>query len=94
MEVVRHSCDQSTATASGSSAFTPRTHADDGRFSVGIEVDDLHPRVHAAVGAACAGGGNLGSGDRGQRGLERILHRAAAGLRLPAEEAAAVVFES
>jgi len=50
--------------------------------------------VHAAVGAARGGGGNLDSGNRGERGLKRILERAAAGLRLPAQEATAVVLQS
>jgi hypothetical protein len=56
-------------------------------------VDDLDARVHAAICAARRRGGDRSAGDRGERGLERILHRAAAGLRLPAEKAAAVVLD-
>jgi hypothetical protein len=55
---------------------------------------DLETRMHAAVGAAGSGGGDLRIGDRGERSLKRILDRAAAGLRLPAEEATTVVLES
>jgi len=50
--------------------------------------------VHAAVGATRAGQLDRGSGDRGEGRLQRILDRAAAGLGLPAEEAAAVVLQS
>jgi hypothetical protein len=55
---------------------------------------DLLARVHAAIGPAGADHGQGFAGDRGKRGLEGVLHRAPAGLRLPAEKAAAVVFES
>jgi hypothetical protein len=50
--------------------------------------------MHAAIGAASSGGGDLRIGDRGERRLERILDSAAAGLRLPAEETTTVVLES
>jgi hypothetical protein len=50
--------------------------------------------MHAAIGAAGGGGGDLRIGDSPERSLERILHRAAAGLGLPAEEATTVVLES
>jgi hypothetical protein len=49
--------------------------------------------MDAAVGAARAGQGHRRAGDRAERLLERILDRAAARLRLPAEEAAAVVLD-
>jgi hypothetical protein len=49
--------------------------------------------MHAAIGAAGGRGRNLCTGNRSESRLERILNRAAAGLGLPAEEAAAVVFE-
>jgi hypothetical protein len=55
---------------------------------------DLRARMHAAVGAAGAGHGDRFTGDGGERLLEDILDRAAAGLRLPAEKAAAVVLQS
>jgi len=57
-------------------------------------VDDLEARVHAAIGAAGSRGGDWRIGNRGERRLERILDRAAAGLGLPAEEATAVVLQS
>jgi hypothetical protein len=47
-----------------------------------------------AVGPAGGGHAYRSGRDRGERALQRILHRAAARLGLPAEEAAAVVFES
>jgi hypothetical protein len=50
--------------------------------------------MHAAIGSSRGNGLNRGSRDRGERGLERILDRAAAGLRLPAEEATSVVLQS
>jgi len=50
--------------------------------------------MHAGIGAARGGGGDSGSGDGGERRLERVLYRAAAGLRLPAEKTAAVVLQS
>ena len=50
--------------------------------------------MHAAVGPARSGDADLRAGDGGERRLEGILHGAAAGLRLPAEKAAAVVFEA
>jgi hypothetical protein len=49
--------------------------------------------MHPAIGAAGSRGRDSCAGDRSERRLERILNRAAAGLGLPAEEAAAVVFE-
>jgi hypothetical protein len=50
--------------------------------------------MHAAIGAAGAGHADRLAGDLGERRLERVLHRAAAGLSLPAEKATAVVLES
>jgi hypothetical protein len=50
--------------------------------------------MDAAVGAAGGGGGDSCTGYCRERRLERILGRAAAGLRLPAEEATAVVLQS
>jgi hypothetical protein len=61
---------------------------------VGIEMDHLATGMHAPIGAACASGAYGGSGDRGERRLERVLHRAAARLCLPAEKATAVVLQS
>jgi hypothetical protein len=55
---------------------------------------DLLARMHAAIGPPGAGHGHGFAGDGGKRGLDGVLHRAPAGLRLPAEKAAAVVFES
>jgi hypothetical protein len=57
-------------------------------------VDDLEARMHAAVGAAGSRRRDLGIRDRGERRLEHILDRSAAGLGLPAEEATTVVLES
>jgi len=57
-------------------------------------VDDLAERVHAGVGAAGALRLHRVRRDLGQRGIHSVLHGAAAGLRLPAAEGAAVVFES
>jgi hypothetical protein len=50
--------------------------------------------MHAAIGAAGSGGGDLRIGNRGERRLERILDSAAAGLGLPAEKTTTVVLES
>jgi hypothetical protein len=50
--------------------------------------------MDAAIGAAGCGDIDLLAGNRRKRALEDILDRAAAGLGLPAEKAAAVVFES
>jgi hypothetical protein len=50
--------------------------------------------MHAAVGAARRGDADRLAGDRRERGLHRVLDGAAARLRLPAEEAAAVVFDA
>jgi hypothetical protein len=50
--------------------------------------------VDAAIGPARGRHADRLAGDPGQRLLERILHGAAARLRLPAEEAAAVVFDA
>ena len=57
-------------------------------------MDDLQTSVHAAIGAAGGRDGDLRIGNRGERRLERILDRPAAGLGLPAEEATTVVLES
>src|SRR4051812_16026066 len=61
---------------------------------VRIEVDDLRPGMHAAVGPARASHVDDLAGDLAKRGFKCILHSAAAGLRLPAEKAATVVLES
>jgi hypothetical protein len=50
--------------------------------------------MHAAIGAARRGHADGAAGDARQRGLQRVLNAAAARLRLPAEEAAAVVFDA
>ena len=57
-------------------------------------MDDLGPRVHAAVGASGGRHADRGTRNRRKRGLEGVLHRTAAGLGLPAEKAATVVFET
>jgi hypothetical protein len=57
-------------------------------------VHDLRPGVHAAIGPAGGGDADRIAGDRRERRLERILDGAAARLRLPAEKAAAVVFDA
>jgi hypothetical protein len=49
--------------------------------------------MDAAIGAPRGGGGHLCAGNRGEGRLKSILDGAAAGLGLPAEKAAAVVFE-
>jgi hypothetical protein len=57
-------------------------------------VHDLRPGVHAAIGPAGGGDADRIAGDRRKRRLERILDGTAARLRLPAEKAAAVVFDA
>jgi hypothetical protein len=57
-------------------------------------VQHLAARMHAAIGSARAGDADRRAGDLGKGGLERILHRTAAWLGLPAEKATAVVLES
>ncbi len=59
-----------------------------------IEVGHLRAGVNAAIGASGGRYCDRLAGDCGQRSLERILHRAAARLGLPAEKAAAVVLQS
>jgi hypothetical protein len=49
--------------------------------------------MHAAIGAPGSRGGDARIGDRGERRLERILYRPAAGLGLPAKEATTVVLQ-
>ena len=44
------------------------------------------------IGAAGAADRRVGAGDRGKRIFDRLLHRKAIGLPLPADEAAAVIF--
>jgi hypothetical protein len=61
---------------------------------VGIEVDHLTPRVDAAIGAASGVSGERCAGNSGEPYFQNILHRTAAGLRLPAQKTAAVVLES
>ena len=55
---------------------------------------DLQACVNAAVGTPGGRGPDRGTCNGAERRLERILDRAAAGLRLPAEEATAVVLQS
>jgi len=50
--------------------------------------------MHAAIGSAGAGHADRRAGNLTERRLERILDRAAARLRLPAEKATAVVLQS
>jgi hypothetical protein len=57
-------------------------------------MDHLAAGMHAAIGAPRARGGYGSAGDLRQRRLERVLYRAAARLRLPAEKATAVVLQS
>ena len=59
-----------------------------------FEMDDLHRRVHAGVGAARRNRADGGVRDHGKRALEGVLHAAAVRLRLPAGEGRAAVFES
>jgi len=54
----------------------------------------LNSRMDPTIGAAGADNVDRLAGDGGEPGLENILHRAAPGLGLPAEKAAAVVFQS
>ena len=54
----------------------------------------LTERMHAGVGAAGTLGLDALVGDLRQSALERVLHAAAGGLRLPAAEGAAVVFHA
>lgn len=58
-----------------------------------FEVDDLKAGMHAAIGAPGSRGGDPRIGNRGERRLERILYRPAAGLGLPAKEATTVVLQ-
>jgi hypothetical protein len=62
--------------------------------SFSVEVHYLLAGMHAAVSPSGAGYCHRRAGDGAYRRLERVLHRAASGLGLPAEEAAAVVLES
>jgi hypothetical protein len=57
-------------------------------------VHHLQPGVDAAVGSSGTGDIDRFAGDPGERTLKGILHRAAAGLGLPAEEPTAVVLEA
>jgi hypothetical protein len=57
-------------------------------------VGDLRASVHAAVGAAGGGQRDRLASDGGERSLKDVLDCATARLRLPAEEAAAVVLQS
>jgi hypothetical protein len=60
----------------------------------GIEVHDLLAGMNAAVGPSGASHRHRAAADVRQCGLERVLYRVAARLRLPALEAAAVILES
>jgi len=60
----------------------------------GVEVHHLSARVNATIGAAGAGHANRLGRDPGQCRLQGVLNRAAARLRLPAQEPAAVVFDA
>jgi hypothetical protein len=55
---------------------------------------DLCKRMHTRVGTARANGAHALCRNASQRVFERILHRAARRLRLPAAKAAAVVFNA
>src|SRR4051812_16429085 len=57
-------------------------------------MDNLALGMDAAIRAPGARDRDLFRSDRGQRRLERILHRSTAGLRLPAKKTAAVVLDS
>ena len=59
-----------------------------------VEMHHLAPGVHAAVSPACAGHANLHAGDCRQCGFECVLHGSASRLCLPAEKAAAVIFDA
>ena len=61
---------------------------------IGIEVNHLQAGMHTAVGPSGRRHAHRCAGDGAERRLERILYRAAAGLRLPAEEATAVVLDA
>jgi hypothetical protein len=50
--------------------------------------------MNATIGAAGGRDVDLLAGDRGKRGLDNVLDRTAPRLGLPAEKAAAVVFQS
>ena len=61
---------------------------------VGVEMGDLKRRVYARIGASGCNRVRARARDGSKRGLERILHATAVGLRLPAVKRRAVVFES
>ena len=63
-------------------------------LGIGIEMHDLFQRVHAGVGPAGTNRRHFFARDPGQRAFERVLHRAARRLRLPAAERGPVVFDS
>src|SRR5437899_1356581 len=64
-----------------------------GTRRLGVEVDDLQRRMNARVGAARRDRTDAGTGDGTERALERVLHAAPVGLRLPAGERHAGIFE-
>jgi hypothetical protein len=49
--------------------------------------------MHPTIGSPGSRGGDPRIGNRGERRLERILYRPAAGLGLPSEEATTVVLQ-
>ena len=57
----------------------------------GVEVDDLIEGVHAGIGAAGTDRFERHGGERADRRVDVILHRAAAGLALPAAVGAAAI---
>ena len=65
-----------------------------GARHVAVEMHDLRRRVHAGVGASRGDRANRDAGDLRQRALERVLHAAPVGLRLPPGVGGSRVFES
>jgi hypothetical protein len=71
------------------------THPRRGRTrDAAIEMHHLLARMHPAVGAPGADRGDGLAGDPFERRFEHVLNGAAARLGLPAEQAAAVIFDS
>ena len=66
-------------------------------FGIGLarEIDmrDLRQRMHPGIGASGAEYGRPVAGKPLKGGLERLLHREAVGLALPANEARPVIFD-
>ena len=70
-------------------AYAPR-----GKFLLKIEMRHLAQRMHARIGAAGPVHGDAFAGKLLDRVLQRALNRAAIVLSLPADEFAAVIFQS